>query len=67
MIKKELMIIKNLLLENQYPKQLIETKINKFLQDHKVNNITFKNIKQPKIEPSQINKMKTHLISRQFP
>ena len=55
MIKKELMIIKNLLLENQYPKQLIETKINKFLQDHKVNNITFKNIKQPKIEPSQIN------------
>ena len=40
--QEELFKIKKLLLKNQYPKQLIESKINKFLEDHKVNNITFK-------------------------
>ena len=40
--EEELFKIKNLLLKNQYPKQLIENKINKFLEDHKVNSNTFK-------------------------
>ena len=40
--EEELFKIKNLLLNNQYSKQLIENKINKFLEDHKVNSNTFK-------------------------
>ena len=40
--KEELFKIKNLLLKNQYPKQLIEIKIHRFLEDHKVDNIIFK-------------------------
>ena len=40
--EEELFKIKNLLLKNQYPKQLIENKHNKFLEDHKVNSNTFK-------------------------
>ena len=38
--KEKLFRIKNLLLKNQYPKQLIETKIDKFLEEYKVDNIT---------------------------
>ena len=40
--KDELTKIKNLLINNKYPKNLIESKINKFLDAHKVDNSTFK-------------------------
>ena len=40
--KDELTKIKNLLINNQYPKNLIESKINKFLDAHKIDNSTFK-------------------------
>ena len=66
--KEELFKIKNLLKKNQYSKQLIETKINKFLEDYKVDNITFNliRIKQSKAKLSQIKKIKTNFISRHF-
>ena len=37
----ELFRIKNLYLLKQYPKQLIDNKINKFLEHYKVDNVTF--------------------------
>ena len=40
--KDELTKIKNLLLKNQYPINLIESKINTFLEAHKIDNSTFK-------------------------
>jgi len=40
--KDELTKIKNLLINNQYPKNLKESKINKFLDAHKIDNSTFK-------------------------
>ena len=40
--KNELTKIKNLLLNNQYSKNLIESKINKLLEAHKIDNSTFK-------------------------
>ena len=40
--KGELFRIKNLYLLKQYPKQLIDNKINKFLEHYKVDNVTFK-------------------------
>ena len=40
--KEELFNNISLLLKNQYTKQLIEAKINKFLEDHKVDSNTFK-------------------------
>ena len=43
--KDELTKIENLLLKNQYPKNLIESKINKFLEAHKIDNSTFNKMK----------------------
>ena len=43
--KDELTKIKNLLINNQYPKNLIESKINKFLEAHKIDNSTYKQTK----------------------
>ena len=40
--KDELTKIKNLLINNQYPKNLKESKINKFLDAHKIDNSIFK-------------------------
>ena len=40
--KDELTKIKNLLLKNQYLINLIESKTNKFLEAHKIDNSTFK-------------------------
>ena len=40
--KDELTKIKNLLINNQYPKNLIESKVNKFLEIQKIENSTFK-------------------------
>ena len=40
--KEELTKITNLLLKNQYPIKLIQTKINKFLEAYNIDNLTFK-------------------------
>ena len=57
-IKWEITKIKYLIFKNQYPKNFIESKINKILEIHKVNNWIFKqnkntntkNEKKPEIE-----------------
>ena len=41
-MKKNFLKSKIFFKKNQYPKQLIETKINKCLEGYKVDNITFK-------------------------
>ena len=40
--KEELTKLKNFLVKNQYPKNFIESKINKFLEIHKIDNSKFK-------------------------
>ena len=44
--KEELLKITKILLKNQYPEQLIRNKINNFLETHKINNLTFKQIQK---------------------
>ena len=64
--KDELTKIKNLLLKNQYPKTLIESKINKFLEAHKIDNSTFKQNENINTKMKKKQKPKTTLISQQF-
>ena len=40
--KEELLKITNILLKNQYPMKLIQTKFNKFLEAYKIDNLIFK-------------------------
>ena len=40
--KEELSKMANLLIKNQYPIKLTQTKSNKFLEAHKIDNLTFK-------------------------
>ena len=41
---KELIITKKFILKDQYPNNFMESKINKFLEIHKIDNSTFKQI-----------------------
>ena len=63
--KEELFKIKNLLLKNKCPKQLIETKINKFLEDYKTDNIFFKQNQTTKSRTKLNQENKNIFISRQ--
>merc|ERR1712240_724616 len=64
--KDELTKIKNLLNNNKYPKDLIESKINKFLDAHKIDNSTFKQNKSINTKMKRKQKPKTTPISQQF-
>ena len=56
-IKREITKIKYLIFKNQYPKNFIESKINKILEIHKVNNWIFKQNKNT----NTINEKKTEI------
>ena len=60
--KEELTKLKNFLVKNQYPKNFIESKINKFLEIHKIDNSKFKQNENTKTK----NEKKIAVILQQF-